>query len=102
MVGDMVIDSIVRNENYNLFCGGIAESGFDGALSNSEVFPKSQPLQNNLRKLRKLQRNLARMKQGSNRYARIKLKIQKLQTRKTLYFQIAKQQQTESSTVTVV
>jgi len=54
-------------------------------LSNGEIFPKSQPLKNKLRKLRKLQRNLAKKVKGSNRYAKAKLKIQKL------HFRIARQ-----------
>ncbi len=47
--------------------------------------PNSRPLQKNLRKLKKLQRNLARKNKDSNRYARAKLKIQKL------HFLIARQ-----------
>ena len=54
-------------------------------LSNGEAFPNSRPLQKNLRKLKKLQRNLARKNKDSNRYARAKLKIQKL------HFLIARQ-----------
>jgi len=54
-------------------------------LSTGETFPNSRPLQKNLRKLKKLQRNLARKKKDSNRYARAKLKIQKL------HFLIARQ-----------
>ena len=54
-------------------------------LSTGETFPNSRPLQKNLRKLKKLQRNLARKNKDSNRYARAKLKIQKL------HFSIARQ-----------
>jgi putative transposase len=60
-------------------------------LSNGEVFENEKLLRNSLRKLRKLQRSLSRKVKGSNGYAKAKLKIQKLQTRKTLYFQIARQ-----------
>jgi putative transposase len=54
-------------------------------LSNGEVFENYRLLKNNLRKLRKLQRSLSRKVKESNRYAKAKLKIQKL------HFLIARQ-----------
>jgi putative transposase len=54
-------------------------------LSNGEVFENEKLLRNSLRKLRNLQRNLSRKVKGSNRYAKAKLKIQKL------HFLIARQ-----------
>jgi putative transposase len=56
-------------------------------LSNGEVFPASQPLKKEMRKLKKLNRNLSRKVIGSNRRARAKLKLQKL------HFRVARQRQ---------
>jgi putative transposase len=56
-------------------------------LSNGEVFPASQPLKKEIRKLKKLNRNLSRKVIGSNRRAIAKLKLQKL------HFRVARQRQ---------
>jgi putative transposase len=50
-------------------------------LSTGQERPASQPLKKQLKKLAKLQRRLARKQKGSNRRAKLKLKIQKLHYR---------------------
>lgn len=56
-------------------------------LSTGQERPTSQPLKKQLKKLAKLQRRLARKQKGSNRRAKLKLKIQKL------HYRIARQRQ---------
>jgi len=58
-------------------------------LSNGVVFPKSQPLKKQLKRLRQLQKKLSRQVRHSNGYEKIKAKIAKLhyfvtQKRKTI------------------
>jgi len=52
-------------------------------LSDGTKFARSQPLNNSLRKLRKLDRNLSRKIQGSNRHARAKLRRARVHHRVT-------------------